>query len=332
MGSGFQYTKQLSVLDLTGNNFVSLEQRTFRVMKTWDETVEHSLNLSFCNIHHIHSQTLKNLLGMRTLVLAGNPAILTTELQSTVEDLQSSKLRNLNLAGLNMSDIFSFFRNFQHKDLTELNLSFNKIQKIQRGTFYYQEELERLDLSHNLIRSVEGFTSLTKLTTLDLSYNQLHYIDPQSLESLHSLQSLDLSHNSLTQMDDEPFLYLYDLRVLDISCNKISRIRITSGLESLDTLRAQENILSDLTFVAQLQHLGELDLSRNSIANLGPSFLPKGQHMNMLNLSRNVISQIHTNAFHTSTQDTVDLSYNQLTSIVNPGWSQVKRIHLQKLF
>ena len=328
LGPGFSATKQLQVLDLSGNNFVSLEPKAFRVLRSWSNDIPHALNLSRCNIHHIHRQTLKNLLHLDSLSLAGNPGISSKELNASIQDLSNSRLHRISLSGLNISDIYQFFRNFQHPGLEQLDLSYNAIPNVRRGTFYHLIQIRHLDLSHNRIRSVEGLATLTQLRTLRLSDNELHYLDPIWLESFHNLESLDLSQNALTQMDEEPFQNLFYLQRLDISGNKISRLTIMGGLESLNVLLARDNILSDLSFVSRLRQLKFLDVSHNVIVRLGPSFLPRGQHFLNLNFSGNAIYELDPNAFQGSTQVSVDLSYNRLASLAHAGWTHIQKLRL----
>ena len=328
LGPGFSSTKQLRVLDLSGNNFISLEPKAFRVLRSWSNDIPHALNLSRCNIHHIHRQTLRNLLHLDSLSLAGNPAISSKELNASIQDLSNSRLHRISLSGLNISDIYQFFRNFQHPGLQVLYLSRNIIQNIRRGTFYHLIQIRELDLSHNKVRSMEGLSTLTQLKTLHLSHNELHYLDPIWLESFHNLESLDLSNNALTQMDEEPFQNLFYLQQLDISSNKISRLTIMGGLESLNVLLAQDNILSDLSFVSRLRQLKYLDVSHNVVMQIGPNILPRGQHFLMVNFSGNAIYELDPNAFQGSTQVTVDLSFNRLASLAHAGWSHIQRLFL----
>ena len=59
--------------------------------------------------------------------------------------------------------------------LTNINISFNMLSKIEVGSFMNCANITKLDLSHNLIESIPrlAFDSTTYSSDLDLSYNRL---------------------------------------------------------------------------------------------------------------------------------------------------------------
>ncbi len=327
LGLGFRYTTRMTSLDLTGNNFPSLEANAFQVVQLWDDNT-HSVNLSFCGIQHIHPETFRQILNIESLSLAGNLDLPHAELQSALRELQTSNLQILNLSWLNLTDVHEFFRTFQHKNLLELYLSHNQIDMIQRETFYFLVELRTLDLSHNKIVNIEDITSLSQLQDLNLAYNRLRSLDSMAFESLHNLHHLDLSHNFLSHLDDAPFQDLFNLQILDISWNQVSDVDISGGFESLDTLLARHNLIRNVEFLQGLRTLHVLDLSHNVLNQLRANSFAKGQPFQLLNLSSNAIFNIHPKAFRDSQHGTLDLSYNRLTSLADMGLRSVRRLIL----
>jgi Leucine-rich repeat (LRR) protein len=74
--------------------------------------------------------------------------------------------------------------------LTVKNMKIDKI-----SYFLNLENLTYLDLSSNLIKSLDGISGLTELSTLKLYNNQITSCEP--LKNLTSLTYLDLQNNAL---------------------------------------------------------------------------------------------------------------------------------------
>ncbi|MBO1059010.1 MAG: leucine-rich repeat domain-containing protein, partial [Dolichospermum sp. JUN01] len=83
--------------------------------------------------------------------------------------------------------------------------------------------------------------TLTKLTTLDLSVNQISDIKP--LSNLTNLTSLSLWGNQIS--DIKPLSNLTNLTTLYLWINKISDIKPLSNLTKLTNLYLGENKISD---------------------------------------------------------------------------------------
>ena len=328
LGPGFKYTTQLSSLDLSSNEFVSLESEVFKSTQFWDEQGSHYLNLSYCGIQHIHPHAFRQLSRLESLSLEGNAKISQSDLQAALQDLEVSSLEIINLSQLNITNISAFFKRFQHRNLVELYLSENHVHTIEMRTFYYLVNLRVLDLSRNVIHTIQDLAGLTKLESLNIAFNRLTYLDATAFEGLQSLQHLDVSHNALVRVTDAPFLTLFDLRSLDVSFNRISDFTLSGGMESLENLNARSNGLTVIKFVKRLLRLHTLDVSQNAITNLGADLFGRGQGYTSVNLSGNAIHDIHRFAFRGSSQELLDLSRNRLSSLSNLGWQRVRSLYL----
>lgn len=90
--------------------------------------------------------------------------------------------------------------------------------------------------------------ALSKLKSLDLSYNNLPSISPETTANLTRLRALDLSYNDFTKVPEATHS-LTNLRWLSLSGNPITALRNTSlygvspRLEYLDVTRLRLNIL-----------------------------------------------------------------------------------------
>lgn len=97
-------------------------------------------------------------------------------------------------------------------------------------------DLRKLSLCRNSIRDLAALASLTKLTKLDLRYNQI-----EAIESLHPLQELT------------------DLRLADNDLNQIHGLQYLTKLQRLDL--AYNPRLQDLQPICELPRLKRLKLS-----------------------------------------------------------------------
>jgi protein phosphatase 1 regulatory subunit 7 len=158
------------------------------------------------------------------------------------------------------------------------------------GLEYLSDCLEELVLRSNLIATMEGVQSLSRLTKLELYDNQLE--DITHLESLSRLVILDMSYNSIRSMASVAScplleeLYLAQnklkaiegirgmkhLRCLDLGANRI-RSMAGAGLNTLTGLQSLwlgKNKLERIEDINQLPHLKQLDIQNNRLTTLLP--------------------------------------------------------------
>ena len=332
LGQGFKVTKEMAIVDLSGNNLVALESHVFQATLWWDDKVTHYLNLSYCNIQHIFPNALNQLYHIDSISLDGNNAIPVDQLQLALDDLSISSLEKLSLSKMNITDIYNFFSQSQHKNLLELTLSHNRIQTIEDRTFYYLVKLKYLDISFNYLTQLNNLDGLSSLEYLNLSHNQLRSISEMLFEELSLLRVLDISHNRLAHIDNTPFQTLFDLQSLFVGYNELTALTITTGFENLETLSVQSNKLQSMVSVGMLMKLKNLDMSDNEIAFVGPNTFSQGQSLKVVNLSHNSISVIDGNAFADSIVEVLDISYNKLTSLHNYGLQEAKTIYAKANF
>jgi len=231
---------------------------------------------------------------------------------------------------MNVTDVLDLVRHLKANTLKYLQLSYNRIRRVPKRTFFFYVNLRHLDLGHNQISTIENLAGLSKLEYLNLAYNSLDNLDEMMFEGLHELNALDISHNALVQLSDEPFLNLFNLNVIDVSANQIQTFQISAGLESLEVLRASWNKISNLRFLQHLRRLRTLDLSHNAVSRLPGDMFSRGQTVSTANFSFNSIFEISPSAFQSVTYGTIDLSKNRLTSLAGHGMENVRVLYLQE--
>ncbi|XP_004451027.2 transforming growth factor beta activator LRRC32 [Dasypus novemcinctus] len=186
-------------------------------------------------------------------------------------------------------------------------------------------DIEALDLSRNQLRSVLaaplGF--YTALHRLDLSANEIDFLQPGALQALPRLEHLNLAHNHLAAGSEPgggglgplPRLAALDLsgnslysellerllgeapalRALSLAENSLTRLtrRTFRGVPALERLDLHSNVLMDIEEGAfdALPRLAHLNLSRNSLTCISDFRL---QQLRVLDLSSNSIEAFQT--------------------------------------
>ncbi|XP_053943587.1 toll-like receptor 7 [Cuculus canorus] len=113
--------------------------------------------------------------------------------------------------------------------------------------------------------------------TLDLSRNNVFFINPSDFEGLSSLRCLNLSGNAISQtLNGSEFSYLSGLKYLDFSNNRIDLLYPTAFeelklLEILDLSNNKHYFLAEgvthmLSFMKDLTHLKKLMMNENEIS------------------------------------------------------------------
>ncbi|KAM3929857.1 trophoblast glycoprotein isoform 1-T2 [Leptodactylus fuscus] len=145
-------------------------------------------------------------------------------------------------------------------NLSNLGLSNNHLQELDRHTFRNLPNLKHLDLSNNKLTNISdlsfqvGGNLSSPLLELDLSnslYNEsMIFFIASALQNglLSNLQKLDLSGNNLLYLPTGTFNSLSSIKYLDLSNNSLVSLQsgIFTNLESLETLDLRHNSLKNL--------------------------------------------------------------------------------------
>ncbi|NXN92878.1 TLR7 protein, partial [Rhinopomastus cyanomelas] len=113
--------------------------------------------------------------------------------------------------------------------------------------------------------------------TLDLSRNNIFFINPSDFQALSSLRCLNLSGNAISQtLNGSEFYYMSGLKYLDFSNNRIDLLYSTAFeelklLEILDLSNNEhyflaEGVSHELSFMKNLAHLKKLMMNENGIS------------------------------------------------------------------
>ncbi|NXQ64447.1 TLR7 protein, partial [Anthoscopus minutus] len=305
--SWFKNIKNLQDLDLS-QNFLMKEIGDAQFLTFIPSLVQ--LDLSFNFEMKVYSpfltlsNTFSSLSNLETLRLKG---YVFKELRE--QDLHPLlSLRNLTMLDLGTNFIKVANLTMFHKfpTLNFIDLSVNKISPASGESNFYgfcsnpgisaeqynrqvQQEMHyfRYDLYERSCRSKDkeasSYQSLVKEEclnygkTLDLSRNNVFFVNPSDFQGLSSIKCLNLSDNAISQtLNGSEFSYLSGLKYLDFSNNRLDLLYQTAFkelkyLEILDLSNNQHYFLAEgvthvLSFMKNLAHLRKLMMNENDIS------------------------------------------------------------------
>lgn len=343
----------ITMLDLSHNSIKVIGNNSFG----WLPHLEYFF-LEYNNIDHLFSHSFYGLFNVRylnlrsftkqSISLSSVPKIDDFSFQwlkcleylnmddNNIPDLKSNMFAGLiKLKYLSLSNSFTnlhtltneTFVSLAHSPLLILNLTKNKISKVESEAFSWFGHLKILDLGLNEIGQEltgEEWRGLENIAEIYLSYNKYLQLTSNSFALVPSLQQLMLRRVALKNVDisPSPFHPLHNLTILDLSNNNIANINdeLLEGLEKLEILDLQHNNLARLWKHANPG---------------GPVHFLKGlSHLHILNLESNGFDEIPAEAFKDLLElKSIDLGLNNLNILppsVFDNQVSLKSLNLQK--
>lgn len=219
---------------------------------------------------------------------------------------------------------------FQFSSLDVLFLSGNPLENL----CITAPTIRRLEARDCGLKFISGgdLAEVSNLRLLDLSKNDISFIEQNAFLSLHKLEHLTLSINYLTVLPDDVFLYSPNLVSLDLSNNRLTRIpdSITSSWKTLSYLYLQNNAIEKIqpALFGSLPKLNLLDLSGNS-----PTYDSRINHISTnLKLKYLFISfkQFYS-SFVPQSLHTLSLVGNHMTSFNGERFQSQEKLEVMKV-
>ena len=222
-----------------------------------------------------------------------------------------SSVRTLDLSCNYLTDI-SIFIYFDHAEFKFMNLSWNKIEFIQKGAFRNMYNLAEVDLSHNVLinlpldssyRNLNRYTHqnsfgyIAELNILNLSNNHLRSIPVTLFSQNKRLGILDLTSNGMIQVEEMVFYNLVELVTLDISGNHLHKLSFGESLLDNGLVEHQEVINCSLSIFQGLINLRTLNVSQNNVTHLSQNAFCHLTRLEILDLAWNHIDFLSCNVF-----------------------------------
>ncbi|XP_040275231.1 leucine-rich repeat transmembrane neuronal protein 1 [Bufo bufo] len=190
--NAFQKLRRVKELTLSANKITHLANHTFRPLPNL-----RSLDLSYNNIQALAPDLFHGLRKLTSLQLRYN-AIKFVPVR-IFQDCRSLEFLDLGYNQLKSLARNSFAGLFK---LAELHLEHNDLVKVNLAHFPRLLSLHSLFMRKNKVTIVvNSLDWVWKLTNMDLSGNEIEYIEPHVFESVPHLESLLLDSNRLTYVD-----------------------------------------------------------------------------------------------------------------------------------
>ncbi|XP_077000741.1 toll-like receptor 3 isoform X2 [Tamandua tetradactyla] len=350
----------LTMLDLSYNSLNMIANGSF----TWLPYLEYFI-LEYNNIEHLFSHSFHGLFNVRylnlkqsfikqSISLASVPKIDDFSFQwlkcleyLNMEDNHFSGIkRNMftglaNLKYLSLSSSFTrlgtltneTFSSLAHSPLLVLNLTRNKISKIEGGAFSWLGHLKVLDLGLNEIgQELTGqeWRGLENIIEIYLSYNKYLHLTSNSFTLVPSLQRLLLRRVACKNLDisPSPFRPLHNLTILDLSNNNIANLNdeMLAGLEKLEILNLQHNNLARIWkhsnpggpvfFLKGLSRLHILNLESNGFDDMPAEIYKDLSELKSIDLGLNNLNVLPPSLFDNQLSlKSLNLQKNLITSV-----------------
>ncbi|XP_030375155.1 toll-like receptor Tollo [Scaptodrosophila lebanonensis] len=327
----------LRTLDLSANKIISLPSAMLSALNRLMY-----LNVARNSMSFLADRAFEGLHSLRIVDLSANRLTsLPPELFSETKKLEEIFLRNnsinvlapgifgelpeLVVLDLSRNELSSQWINAATfvglRRLAKLDLSFNKINRLEMHIFRPLANLQLLKLEGNYIDQLPLgiFSDLSKLHTLILSNNRLSVIEQRTLEGLNELQVLSLDYNRIAKVDSMALLNCSQLQDLHLNGNKLQTVPPAfKHVPLLKTLDVGENLISQLenTSIISLENLYGLRMTENALTFIKRGIFDRMRSLQILNLSGNNIKNIEAGALqHNSQLQAIRLDGNHLKGI-----------------
>lgn len=206
-----------------------------------------------------------------------------------------------------------------------LQISNNKIKKLEPGSFDGVYNLESLSLYNNNLQEIKNgvFRDLGKVKNLNIGMNQIASIELDAFIDLKSLSELNLAFNNLNTVPNaiNNLPREAPIKTLHLNNNKLKSLdsSVLSNLNKLETLNLNDNEISSITTNAfsGLANLKELNLKSNYLSNLNT--------LNILNDLRSLRTvKLSINSFTCQTLSNVIAAFENRGVSVERGLSKAK--------
>ncbi|KAK7076213.1 hypothetical protein SK128_023565 [Halocaridina rubra] len=204
-----------------------------------------------------------------------------------------TNLRELDLSNNDLTTINGECFRYMRR-LRNLNIQDNKINSLSRNHFQgqYHPYLESIQLSFNSIKMIEPqtFHDYTNLKYLYLDDNQITRIQRSGFSNLDNLEHLDLEGNNIRELDYEAFQNMPKLRYLDLSFNEMTNL----NLDAFD----QVGTLSTLTIDASHNRMPYLKMNGTMWNSYSSIKMIDFSHNNITWVSRDYFESVRTSIIH----------------------------------
>lgn len=344
---GAQFFKNIGLVGISTIKIVNSTIEVIHPSAFEDLKDLYSVNLTNTGLDVLHPDTFAHNSKLRILTLSGNDLHAMQQKMSPFFEymLNAPTVEELYLSRCNLKTLLpTAFRKLDN--IVYISLADNLISSFPNQLFWNMTNLEELDLSSNMIRTLHKRqfqnTSLSilnlryneiatrldivapELQQLDLGYNKLINIDDIMFTSTNGIKSLNLKGNSVRKIHHAAFAPLKDLHHIDLSFNDLEQVSSLMFMANpdLDTIRLNDNPrLSKLPmdgFASERKqfHVYLFDVSNCDLNELGDKTFSTMPEIVTLNLAWNNIESLSKGLFtYLPKLVKLDLSNNMINEL-----------------
>ncbi|KAJ8970181.1 hypothetical protein NQ314_001327 [Rhamnusium bicolor] len=199
--------------------------------------------------------------------------------------------------------------------LVYLDLSYNRINIIDFNNVYW---IGRLDFSNNNVKTLIPSIFNSRITEIDLSYNQITEFSEEKLNNV--FYHLDIRNDIKISSTLNNWVQIHDIDFSSSNVLNFEKIKIVAK-KRLILKNNKIPVLNNSTlnifrrYREQFKRCRpEIDLSNSSIADISEYYFSKLE-LPLLNLSFNNIKLLRNNIFSHSVYQVLDLSYSNIERI-----------------
>ncbi|CAF0842023.1 unnamed protein product [Brachionus calyciflorus] len=314
----------LTHLNLSKNEITSLKPSIFSKVKY----ITH-LKLNDNKINSLKNGFIKDLIQLNYIDLSGNRLL---KIQKNAFKMKSSNLETINLS---RNKIFKIDpKSFcDHVNLTVLNLHSNELKSFSNDLLDGLANLNELNLSGNKFQTTREeilLNNLASLEKLDLSSNEFNCVP--KIENLPNLKELNLSNNLIQTLDDDnSFVGLNELKILKLNLNDLKQVsrNCFNGLISIDQLDLSQNNIETLPIdlFSECINLRKLDLASNNISIFEADCFKGLDKLTKLNFNNNSIEIIKDNYFtNLKSLQKLNLANNAINNLEENCFKNLKNL------
>ncbi|CAH0399669.1 unnamed protein product [Chilo suppressalis] len=197
-----------------------------------------------------------------------------------------------------------------------LDLSSNNISQLEASNLLKSTTLVELSLKNNALKEIpSNVLKLSALKWLDLSYNQLEFIDKDAFNDSRKIQHLNLANNKLVTHEKLCFNHLSNLNELILDNNDLGKGLLAASL-------------FDRSGFGLTHKIQRLSISGVNLNHVPDNFFSDAYDIRKLVISNNNLRDIFELPF---TLEYLDLSDNPITEISDEDFADVPGLKVLKL-
>uniref|UniRef100_A0A182MIQ9 Leucine rich immune protein (Short) n=1 Tax=Anopheles culicifacies TaxID=139723 RepID=A0A182MIQ9_9DIPT len=194
-------TPYLFDLSIANNNLEQIKNKTFKRSNLLQYLTLSSNKLKHIDLTHLPRLYCANVSSnlLRTLTIPEAVSILDAS-HNRIDTVQGEKNKKLEILRLHHNHLTNIDWLQRYPGLVEVDLAYNKMERLYGQYFTGLDRIERLNLSHNrLIKLNIHSAPIQSLKVLDIRHNDLTHVE-WNKKQFDALQQLYLDHNSIVTL------------------------------------------------------------------------------------------------------------------------------------